>query len=173
MTWQLDPTHTRIEFSARHMLVSRVRGVFDSYQLEAKIDESDLSKSSATLTIDAASVDTGVEDRDAHLKSGDFFDVENHPKIVFETKRIEPKGDGEYRVVGNLTIRDETREVEFKGEAHGPAEDPWGGKRIALTAEAQVNRKDFGLTWNVPLAEGALVSDKVTLSIEAELVPAA
>lgn len=174
MTWQLDPAHTRIEFTARHMLVARVRGTFDSYDLDAKINTDDLSKSSVTLAIDAASVDTGVADRDAHLKSADFFDVEQFPKITFQTKRIEPKGNGDYRFVGDLTIRDETREVVFDGEAHGPVQDPWGGQRIALSAETKVNRKDFGLTWNVPLgADGALVSDKVTLSIEAQLVPAA
>jgi polyisoprenoid-binding protein YceI len=174
MTWQLDPTHTRIEFSAKHMVVAKVRGTFNSYDLDATIDEANLANSQATLFIDVASLDSGVADRDAHLKSADFFDAENHPKITFATKRIEPKGDGEYRFVGDLTIRGVTKQVELEGEAHGPFQDPWGGKRIALSAEAKVNRKDFGLTWNVPLGgDGVLVSDKVTLSIEAELVPAA
>lgn len=174
MTWQFDPTHTRIEFAAKHMLVAKVRGTFNSFDLAADIDEDDLSKSSATISIDVESVDTGVADRDAHLRSADFFDAENHPKMTFQTRRIEDRGDGEYRLVGDLTVRGTTREVVLEGEAHGPFDDPWGGRRVALSAEGKINRKDFGLTWNMPLGvDGALVGDTVKLSIDAELVPLA
>ncbi len=171
--WKFDPAHTSIEFTARHMMVAKVRGTFTNYTLSADIDEANLANSKGRIEIEAASVETGQPDRDNHLRSADFFDAENHPKIVFETKSIEHKGDNEYRLVGDLTIRGVTHEVVFEGEAHGPFDDPFGGRRIGLSAEAKVNRKDWGLTWNMPFgADSLTVSDKVTLSIDAELVPA-
>jgi len=171
--WKLDPAHTRIEFTARHMMVAKVRGSFSRYNLTAQIDENNLANSKGRLEIEVASIDTGVADRDAHLKSPDFFDVEKFPKMVFETKSIEHKGGNEYRLVGDLTIRDQTREVVFEGEAYGPFTDAFGGRRIGVSAEAKVNRKDWGLTWNMPFGtDGVAVSDKITLNFEAELVPA-
>ncbi len=173
MTWQIDPTHSTINFSGKHMLVATVRGQFRSWQAEAEIDETNLANSKATLRIDAKSVDTGVEQRDNHLRSADFFDVENHPEIVFTLRKVAPNGS-DYRFEGDLTIRGVTREVELAGEIDGPLEDPWGAQRIGLSAEGKLNRKDWGLTFNAPLAAGGvLVGDQIKLSIDAELVRAA
>lgn len=173
MTWQIDPTHSTIGFSGKHMLVATVRGQFRSWQADTEVDETNLANSKATLRIDARSVDTGVEQRDNHLRSADFFDVENHPEIVFALKKVTPNG-GDYRFEGDLTIRGVTREVELAGEIDGPLEDPWGAQRIGLSAEGKLNRKDWGLTFNAPLAAGGvLVGDQIKLSIDAELVRAA
>ena len=173
MAWQLDPTHSSISFSGKHMLVATVRGQFRSWQADATIDEKNLANSKGTIRIDAASLDTGVEQRDTHLRSADFFDVENNPEILFQVKRVEPKGE-EYRVVGDLTLRGVTREVALEGEIAGPLDDPWGGKRVGLSAEGKLNRKDWGLDFNVPLsAGGILVGEQIKISIDAELVKAA
>lgn len=175
MAWQLDPTHTEIQFAVKHMRFTTVRGTFEDVALETNIDESDITRSGATLTLRADSLKTGSPDRDGHLRSADFFDVENHPTVTFTVKRIEPKGgEDEYRLVGDLTVKGITREVVFEGEAVGPFEDPWGGSRIALTAETTVNRKDFGLTWNLPLGiGGAMLGETAKLSIDAQLTKAA
>lgn len=173
MAWQLDPTHSSISFSGKHMLVATVRGQFRSWQVDADVDEVNLANSTGTVRIDASSLDTGVEQRDAHLRSADFFDVTNHPEIVFQVKRIEPRGE-ESRLVGDLTIRGVTHEVALEGEINGPIDDPWGGKRVGLSAEGKLNRKDWGLDWNVPLsAGGILVGEQIKISIDAELVKAA
>ncbi len=173
MAWTLDPAHSSISFSGKHMLVATVRGRFLSWEVEANIDEKNLANSRGTVRIDATSLDTGVEQRDNHLRSADFFDSENHPEIVFQVKRVEPVGEG-YRLVGNLTIRGVTHEVALSGELDGPIDDPWGGKRVGLSAEGKLNRKDWGLDWNVPLsAGGILVSDQIKFAIDAELVQAA
>ena len=173
MAWQLDPTHSSISFSGKHMLVATVRGQFRSWQVDADVDEANLANSTGTVRIDASSLDTGVEQRDNHLRSADFFDAENHPEIVFRLNRIEPKGE-ESRLVGDLTIRGITHEVTLDGEIDGPIDDPWGGKRVGLSAEGKLNRKDWGLDWNVPLsAGGILVSEQIKISIDAELVKAA
>lgn len=175
MAWQLDPSHTEIQFAVKHMRFSTVRGTFQDVQFDADIDESDITRSNATFTFGTKSVSTGNTDRDGHLRSADFFDADNYPAITFTTKRIEPNGgEGEYRLVGDLTVKDVTREVVFEGEAFGPFEDPWGGSRIALSAETTVNRKDFGLTWNLPLGVGgAMLGDTAKLSIDAELTKTA
>ncbi len=173
MTWQIDPNHSTIGFSGKHMLVATVRGQFRSWQADTEVDETNLANSKATLRIDARSVDTGVEQRDNHLRSADFFDVENHPEIVFTLKKVTPNGS-DYRFEGDLTIRGVTREVELAGEIDGPLEDPWGAQRIGLSAEGKLNRKDWGLTFNAPLAAGGvLVGDQINLSIDAELIRAA
>jgi polyisoprenoid-binding protein YceI len=174
MTWKVDPTHSTIEFRGKHMLVATVKGRFRDWQMDADVNENDIAASHGVIRIDAASVDTGVPQRDDHLRSADFFDAEKHPAIVFATRRIVPKGGHDYRVVGDLTIRDVTREVTFDGEINGPMKDPWGGKRIGFSAETAINRKDWGLAWNVALeAGGILVGDTIKLSIDAELVEAA
>jgi polyisoprenoid-binding protein YceI len=151
-----------------------VKGSFKKFAVEAEIDEANLAASRATVKIDTASVDTGEDGRDQHLRSGDFFDAEKHPQITFETKRIEPLGDEEYRIVGDLTIRDVTKEVAFKGEISGPLTDPWGGTRVGIAAEAKVDRRDWGLEWNSALDRGGvLVGNTVKLAFDAELVKAA
>jgi len=169
MTWKADPTHSTIAFSGKHMLVAKVKGQFKEFDAEVTIDETDLANSSATFRARVDSIDSGFDARDNHLKSADFFDAERYPEITFTTKRIEPKGKDRFRFVGDLKIRDISREVAFEGEAAGPLNDPWGGTRLVLSAEAKINRKDWGLQWNLPLgADGMLVSDDINLSLDAE-----
>ncbi|MEO6045668.1 MAG: YceI family protein [Tepidiformaceae bacterium] len=174
MTWNLDLSHSSVEFAVKHMVISSTKGRFAKYEVDANVDEQNLANSSATVRIDAASVDSRDEKRDAHLRSADFFDAENHPYITFTTKRLEPKGGDDYKLIGDLTIRGITKEVSLNGEVTGPVKDPWGGTRFGISAQGKVNRKDFGLTWNGVLeAGGLLVGDDVKLSIETELVKAA
>lgn len=174
MPWQVDPSHSSIEFSAKHMLVASVKGRFDEFAVEADIDPENITASKAVIHIQAASLDTRDGQRDGHLRSPDFLDVESHPEITFETKRIEPKGKGEFAIVGDLTIRGKSKEVAFEGEINGPATNPWGQRVVSVSAEAKVNRKEWGLNWNAALeAGGFLVGDTVKLSIDAELVEAA
>ncbi|MCE7927020.1 MAG: polyisoprenoid-binding protein [Chloroflexi bacterium CFX7] len=173
MAWAIDPTHSTIGFSGKHMLISTVRGQFRTWSADAAIDEQKLENSKATVRIDAASVETGVEQRDNHLRSADFFDVENHPEIVFSLKSVTPDGE-DYRLAGDLTIRGTTREVVLKGSVDGPLQDPWGGVRIGVSAEGKLNRNDWGLTFNSVLPTGGLVvGDQIKISIDAELVKAA
>jgi polyisoprenoid-binding protein YceI len=131
MPWQLDPTHASISFVGKHMLVSKVKGKFEDYIAELDVDEGNLANSSAVFRVKAASLDSGFDQRDNHLRSPDFFNVEQYPEITFKTTRIEPKGGDDYRFVGDLTIRDVTREVAFDGEVAGPIQDPWGGTRLS------------------------------------------
>lgn len=174
MTWNLDPSHSSVEFAVKHMVISSTKGRFTDYAVEAEVDEANLANSKAIVRINAASIDSRDEKRDAHLRSGDFFDAENHPYITFESKRLEPKGGSDYRIVGDLTIRGVTKEVVLDGEVTGPVKDPWGGTRFGLSAHGKVNRKEWGLTWNAALETGGLlVSDDVKLNIETELVRAA
>jgi polyisoprenoid-binding protein YceI len=174
MTWQIDPTHATIGFTGKHMVVAKVKGRFTNFDADVEIDEQDLTRSRGVITVDAASLDTGFDQRDNHLRSPDFFDVERYPNITFLTKRIE-KGRGDrYRIVGDLTIRDATHEVAFEGEVAGPLQDPWGGDRVMISAAAKVNRKDWGLEWNLPLGmDNVLVSDDITLELDAEFKKAA
>ncbi len=172
MAWKLDHTHSSVGFSGKHMLVATVRGQFRNWNAETAIDEQKLGNSTATIRIDAASIDTGVVDRDNHLRSADFFDIENHPEIVFVLNKVTGKGD-DCRFVGDLSIRGVTNEVVLSGEIDGPLQDPWGGWRIGVSAEGKLNRKDWGLTFNAPLAAGGvLVGDQIKISIDAELVKA-
>ncbi len=156
------------------MVISSTKGRFAKYEVDANVDEQDVANSTATVRIDAASVETRDEKRDAHLRSADFFDSENHPYITFKTKRLEPRGGEDYRLIGDLTIRGVTKEIALDGEVTGPVKDPWGGTRYGISAQGKVNRKEWGLTWNGVLeAGGLLVGDDVKLSIETELVKAA
>ncbi len=174
MTWNLDPAHSGLQFAVKHMVISTVRGSFGEFAVDAEIDEANLANSRATVRIAAASLATGNTDRDAHLRSPDFFDVEEHPSIVFATSGIEPRGGDDYRITGDLTIRGITRAIVLDGEIQGPVKDPWGAMRFGLSASGKVNRKEFGLNWNTALeAGGFLVGDDVKLTIEAQLVKAA
>ena len=170
MTWQLDTAHSTIQFGVKHMLVATTRGKFTDYTVDAAIDETDVARSVATVTINAASIETGDSGRDSHLKSPDFFDVERFPTITFASKRLEPKKDGEFRLVGDLTIRGITREVVLDAEVAAPSKDPFGAVRAGISAEGKVNRKDFGLTWSAPgEAGGIVVADTVKLTIDLKL----
>ena len=173
MTWNLDPTHSSIEFSVRHMIIASVKGRFAKFDVDANVDEANLANSTATVRIDASSIDTRETQRDAHLKSADFFDVETYPEIAFKTTRIEPKG-GDYRIEGELTVHGVTKPVSLEGEISGPVKDPWGGTRAGLSAEGKINRKQFGLGWNAALeAGGFVVGEDIKLSVDLELVKAA
>lgn len=166
--WKVDPTHTQVEFTVRHLL-TRVRGHFREFDATITGDINDLTSARIEATIKADSVDTNVQDRDNHLRSADFFEVEKHPEITFRSKEIVKAGDNRYTVKGDLTIRGVTKEVELDATVFGVATDPWGIQKAALSAEGQVNRKDFGLEWNAVLETGGfLVGDDVTMTIEAQ-----
>ena len=170
MSWNLDTSHSRLGFAVKHMMVSTVRGEFKSYTGSLQLDEQDFTKSVITGEIDVASIDTRDEGRDGHLKSADFFDAENHPKMTFKSTRIEAKGGSDYVVYGDLTIRGVTREIAVKTEYAGTHQNPWGATVTGFSGTAELNRKDFGLEWNVALETGGiLVGEKVKLEIEVEL----
>ena len=171
-TWNLDGSHSAAAFAVKHMMISNVRGEFDQLEGTLNFDPTSLENSSVQISINAASISTRDEKRDAHLKSADFFDVEKYPEITFRSTAFEKQADGELLVKGDLTIHGTTREVVLTVE--GPSDelrDPWGGTRIAFSGKTKINRKDFGLHWNVALETGGvLVADQVTLSFEAEFV---
>ena len=171
-TWNIDPTHVEAGFAVKHLMISTVRGRFGAVSGTVRYDETEPSRSTVDVTIDVNSIDTRQEQRDAHLRSADFFDVEHHPTIRFVSKRVEGDVDGDFRIVGDLTIRGTTRELTLHATGDGQTiKDPWGGERRGFSATAKLNRSDFGLTWNVALEAGGLtVGDEVKLTIEAELV---
>ncbi len=169
-TWQIDPAHTLVEFSAKHMMFTTVKGRFTGVQGTIVDVADDPSKSSVEAQMDAATVSTGDPQRDTHLKSADFLDVEHHPKITFRSKRIEGTRD-RFKVIGDLTIRGTTREVMLDAQFSGRGTNPYGKEVAGFSAETQVNRKDFGLTWNVALeAGGVLVGDTVKIELEVQAV---
>lgn len=170
-TWTLDPAHSRLGFSTRHAMVTRVRGAFNEVLGEAVIDSSDYSKSRVTITIRVNSVDTRNADRDAHLLSPDFFDVGNYPLIRFESTSVDEVRENGFIVNGNLTIRDVTRPISIPLELVGIDIDQMGNLRAGLEGTRRIDRKDWGVTWNTPLdSGGVLVSDKITLEFELSLV---
>jgi polyisoprenoid-binding protein YceI len=150
-------------------MVSKVRGRFTRFNGAVNIDDADFTRATIEATIDASSIDTGTPQRDAHLRAPDFFDVEKYPELTFKSTRIEKVGDDRYRVVGQLTIRDATREVTLDVEYGGRGKDPWGNERIGFLAKATLDRKDFGLGWNQVLeAGGFLVGDRIDVELELE-----
>lgn len=170
-TWQVDPVHSEVGFSVRHLMVANVKGHFRDVTADLQLEESDPTHSTIVVDIDVASIDTRAEQRDQHLRSADFFDAENHPKMRFESGRIERVSDVRYRVTGVLTIRGATREVVLDAEVRGPAKDPWGGERLGVTATTKIDRREFGLTWNQALETGGFaVGHDVKISIELELI---
>ncbi len=170
--WNIDPDHSNAQFKVQHMVITNVRGNFPDVQGSVTIDDRDISKSTVDVTIAAASLDTNHEKRDNHLKSADFFDVEKYPALTFKSKKVEQNGDGGLKVLGDLTIRGVSKEVELL--VSGPTQsitDPWGNTRKGAQATTRINRKDFGLTWNKTLETGGLVvGDEVEISIEVELI---
>jgi len=172
--WNIDTVHSGINLSVRHMVVSKVRGRFTKYSGTLAIDDADLTRSTVEATIDAASIDTGTAQRDTHLRSPDFLDVERFPEIRFHSTRIHKVADDRYHLTGDLTIRGVTREVSLDVEYGGQAKDPWGNARIGFVAKASLDRKDFGLVWNQVLeAGGVLVGDRVDIELEVQAVRAA
>jgi polyisoprenoid-binding protein YceI len=174
-TWNLDPVHSVAEFKVKHMMISNVKGQFPKVTGTLTFDESDLTRSQVEASIEAASIETRDPQRDAHLKSADFFDVEKFPTLSIKSTGIRLVRDGELAVEGNLTIRGVARKVVFSVEGPTPpAKDPWGNTRVAVSATTQINRKDFGLTWNAALETGGiLVGDEVTITLDVQFVKAA
>lgn len=169
--WEIDSSHSGIHFSVRHMVVAKVRGQFARWSGSVVADDGDLSRASIQAVIDASSIDTGVIDRDTHLKSADFFDVAKYPELSFRSRRVDKQSDEVFRVEGELTIRGTTREVVLEVEYSGRTKDPWGNERAGFTAKTAIDRKDFGLTWNQILeAGGVMVGERVTIEIEVEAV---
>ena len=171
-TWNIDPAHSAAEFKVRHMMISNVKGHFSKVSGELSLDESNVANSSVQASIEAASIETRDDQRDAHLKSADFFDVEKYPLISFKSDKI--RQNGELSVEGDLTIHGVTRRVTFDIEGPTPpTKDPWGNTRIAISGSTKINRKDFGLTWNAALETGGiLVGDEVTINLDVEFVKA-
>jgi polyisoprenoid-binding protein YceI len=168
--WEIDSSHSGIHFSVRHLVIAKVRGQFSRWTGAVEVPDGDFTKASVEAVIDASSIETGVADRDTHLKSADFFDVAQFPEITFTAARVTPKG-GDLTVVGQLTIKGITREVALEVEPLGQVKDPWGNERAAFSAKTAIDRKDFGLTWNQVLETGGVaVGDRVTLEIEVEAV---
>jgi polyisoprenoid-binding protein YceI len=169
--WEIDPAHTTVEFAVKHMMISTVKGRFASVSGHAYVNPAEPSRPELEVTIDAASVDTGEANRDAHLRSPDFLDVDTYPHITFRARRIEGDLRKNFELVGDLTIHGVTRQVKLNAAFEGQTTDPWGGERVGFSATGKLNRKDFDLRWNVALeAGGWLVGDEVKLLIDAELV---
>lgn len=169
-TFEIDASHSTVEFVARHMMVSKVRGRFATYSGTIIVAEDPLA-SSVAVTLDAATVQTGDEGRDAHLVGDDFLDTESHPEITFRSTSVSPAGGTRFDVVGELTIRGVTREVNLPAELEGVATDPWGNERVGFSARIELDREEFGLTWNQALETGGvLVSKKVAIDIDVQAV---
>jgi polyisoprenoid-binding protein YceI len=173
-TWNIDPAHSVAEFKVKHMMISNVKGQFTKLSGTLVLDESNLGNSRVDVSIEAASIHTAEAQRDAHLKSPDFFDVEKFPALTFKSGGVRVVRDGELSVEGDLTIHGVTRKVSFAVEGPTPpSKDPWGNTRIAVSATTKINRKDFGLTWNAALETGGiLVGEEVTITLEVQFVKA-
>jgi polyisoprenoid-binding protein YceI len=174
ITWKIDPAHSHAEFKVKHMMISNVKGSFSSLTGTLIEDTADPIRSQVEATIDISSISTGDEQRDAHLKSADFFHHEQHPVMTFKSTKIEKKGDEEYAVTGDLTVHGVTKSVMFAVEGpSAPGKDPWGNTRIGLSATTKINRKDFGLTWNAALETGGiLVGEDVQIALEVQFIKA-
>lgn len=170
-SWAIDNSHSSIEFTARHMMIAKVRGSFQNFTGTVEFDEQTPANSSVNVQIEAASIQTRDEKRDGHLTSPDFLDAANHPYLTFTSKRIEVVDDTHGKIIGDLTIRGVTREVVLETEYNGQAKSPWGTTSAGFNASTKINRKDWGLNWNVALETGGvLVGEEVTISIELEIV---
>ena len=173
-TWKLDPAHSHAEFKVKHMMISNVKGSFNGLSGSLTENTSDPTLSSVDATIDVSTINTGDSQRDAHLKSADFFDVEKYSTMNFKSTQVKPNGDGGYNVTGDLTLHGQTRQQTFVVEGPTPpAKDPWGNTRIGLSATAKINRKDHGLNWNAALETGGiLVGDDVNITLEVQFIKA-
>ena len=170
--WNIDTTHSNVDFIARHLVVTKVRGTFGKWSGHLDLDADDLTRSSASATFEIASIDTREPQRDGHLKSPDFFDAEKYPQMTFASTNLRGGGDA-YELTGDLTIHGTTKTVTLEVEAQGKHKDPWGNTRIAFSARGRINRKDFGLGWNQVLETGGLlVSEKIEIEIEIQAVKA-
>lgn len=170
-TYSIDVSHSEIGFQVRHMMFAKVRGQFRSWSASVDYDPGAPEKSSLSVEVETTSIDTRDGKRDDHLRSADFFEAEKFPKLTFKSKRIEAAGSGRYKLTGDLTIKDVTKEIAVDVEATGSGKDPWGNARLGFSAKASINRLDWGLKWNQALeAGGVLVSDKVDIDAEVQLI---
>jgi polyisoprenoid-binding protein YceI len=166
-TWNVDPSHSSVAFEVKHLMIATVRGHFSDFEGTLEAAEDDPANSRAWGVVRVASIDTGNADRDAHLRSPDFFDVERYPEARFESTRVEHQEGGHYRVSGDLTIKEATRSVEFDACVDGAAEDPWGNERVGVAVRGSIDRTEFGLTWQQALASGGLlVGEEVKILID-------
>jgi polyisoprenoid-binding protein YceI len=171
-TWKIDPAHSQAQFKVKHMMIANVKGEFTGINGAIELNEAEYTKSKLKVSIDAATINTRDPQRDAHLKSADFFDVEKFPALTFQSTDIEQISDDSFAVTGDLTIHGVTKSVTFDAEEVSvPSKDPWGNLRIGLTAQTKINRKDFALTWNATLETGGfLVGEEVTITVDAQFV---
>jgi len=167
--WAVDPTHSSIDFSIRHMMIAKVKGSFQAFEAEIEANPADLTTAKIKFSIDLTSVDTRNTDRDNHLRSADFFDVDNTPKMTFEANQIIGSGGDNYEVVGDLTLHGVTRSEKFAVAFEGAGKDPWGNEKVGFSATGSINRSDYGLTYNAALETGGiLIGDEVKVMIEIE-----
>lgn len=171
--WAIDTAHSSVDFSIRHMMIANVKGSFNNFNAAIEADPTDLTTAKIDFTIETSSVDTRNKDRDAHLVSADFFDVEKYPSLTFRSTSIEKTGDGEYKVTGDLTLHGVTKQETFAVTYEGQGKDPWGNEKVGFSAEGSVNRSDYGLTWNAALETGGvLVGDKVKFNLQIQAAKA-
>ncbi len=169
--WVLDPTHSELQFKVKHLMITTVTGSFGQFESEVTTEENDFSTAKISLKAALNTINTGNEQRDAHLKSDDFFSAEKFPYMTFESTSIEKKNEEEFTIHGDLTIRDVTKSVSLKAELGGIAKDPWGNLKAGFTVSGSINRKDFGLTWNAATETGGvLVSEDVRIAAEIQYV---
>ncbi|MEW9502358.1 YceI family protein [Jeotgalibacillus marinus] len=169
--WAVDAAHSGIDFSVKHMMISRVKGSFNDFTANMEADVNDLSTAKIDFIIDVNSIDTRNTDRDNHLRSGDFFDTENYPAIKFNSTDIKKVGDDEYELTGDVTIKETTKKETFKVEFEGSGKDPWGNEKVGFTADGKLNRKEYGLAWNQVLETGGIMVGediKINLQIQAQ-----
>ncbi|MDQ6418750.1 YceI family protein [Paenibacillus sp. LHD-117] len=167
--WAVDASHSAVDFSVRHMMIAKVKGTFHAFESNIVADENDLTTAEISFKIDLSSVDTRNGDRDAHLKSGDFFDIEKFPTLDFQATSITKSGEGEYEVTGDVTLHGVTRSETFEVTFEGSGKDPWGNTKAGFSASGSIKRSDYGLTYNAALETGGvLIGDEVKISLEIE-----
>jgi polyisoprenoid-binding protein YceI len=170
-TWSIDAAHSHVEFAVKHLMISTVKGRFAVVRGTVRTDDADPARGLAEIEIDVDSIDTREPQRDAHLRSADFFDVEKHPKILFRSTRVADVSGNRFKLVGDLTIHGVTREVTLDVTSEGRGKDPWGGERAGFSATTRIKRSDFGLTWNQALETGGfVVGDEIKIALEIETV---
>ncbi|HEY3884758.1 MAG TPA: YceI family protein [Vicinamibacterales bacterium] len=170
-TWKIDPVHSSVEFAVRHLMITTVKGRFTGVSGSIRTDSDDAAKGEADITIDAATIDTREPQRDAHLKSPDFFDVEKFPTIAFKSTRLITAPDGSFALAGHLSMHGVTREVVLDVASEGRTKDPWGGERAGYSATTRIKRSDFGLTWNQALESGGfMVGDEIKITLDVQLI---
>jgi polyisoprenoid-binding protein YceI len=169
--WAVDASHSGLDFSIRHMMIAKVKGTFHTFEAVVEADPTDLTTADISVSVDLSSVDTRNKDRDGHLQSADFFDVENNPKMTFQSTKITKTGDGEYDVIGNLSLHGITKSETLAVSFEGAGKDPWGNEKVGFSGHGSIKRSDFGLTYNAALETGGvLISDDVKISFEIEAV---